>query len=216
VVVYIYLSSKRIRLANILLILKLFLFVVVFSALFSRLWGEIGVWHGFWAAELLTFLSALLLSGVERRRKKDLSPLFLINRSSEKNGAYRAFSVLPNSESISACTDGISDFARQNEMSPKETMRIALALEELLVLINTHSQPQNTNVRMLVHDDLVILRLRCIGKRFNPLLYAQTCQDDMDVMGVKLVMKFAISLDYQETFGVNNTTILLEKKRTQL
>jgi Na+-driven multidrug efflux pump len=211
IIVYIYLSNKRVKLANILLLVKLFAGVVLFGILFSEVFGEIGIWHGFWTAELLTFICAIILSNLVRRKNNNLSPLFLINLSSEKNGAYTAFSVLNTNESISACTEGVSNFTEDNGISPKKTMQISLALEELLVVSNEHSKPSNTNVRILIYDDLIIIRLRCIGKKFNPLEYAQNYEDDMDVMGIKMVLKFSISLDYQETFGVNNTTIVLEK-----
>jgi hypothetical protein len=34
----------------------------------------------------------------------------------------------------------------------------------------------------------------------------------METLGVKMVLQFALSVDWQQTFGVNNTTIILKRK----
>jgi hypothetical protein len=173
IILYIHLSGKRTAFANVLLVVKLFAGVVLFSLPLSLLFGLDGVWHGFWLAEALTFLTAVILSFAARRNNKDLSPVFLMDTSVEKSGAYKAFAVLPTPESVSACSEGITEFGETNGLSPKETMSIALALEELLVVINENSQPENTNVRMLIDKDIIILRLRCAGAAFNPVEYAK-------------------------------------------
>jgi hypothetical protein len=41
--------------------------------------------------------------------------------------------------------------------------------------------------------------------------YAKKSGDEMGVIGVKMVLKFALSVDWRQTFGVNNTTIVLNR-----
>jgi hypothetical protein len=69
------------------------------------------------------------------------------------------------------------------------------------------------NVRLLIEENTVILRVRNGGKNSNPIDYAKNSgkTEEAELMGIKMLLALALKIDYRNTFGVNNTTILLER-----
>lgn len=62
---------------------------------------------------------------------------------------------------------------------------------------------------------MIVLRFRHGGCPFNPIKYAEEAGEDklMDVIGLKLIIKVALMVDYRSTFGINNTIIVPEGVR---
>jgi len=175
--------------------------------------GSVGIWHSFWIAEALTLLIALLVSFQYRARNKFLSPLFLLDTEAEVNGTYKSFSVQNTLESITVSAAGIGEFCDANDLPPKKAMAISLSIEELLVSIGKHSlendAEQTINVRLLIYEDMVVMRIRSAGKPFNPVEYHECNEDDLDSLGIDMILKIADNVHYSATFGVNNITVII-------
>jgi Na+-driven multidrug efflux pump len=216
ILVAVYQAENRTFLANALTVSRLFLWIVIVAPLLSDRIGLKGVWHSFWIAESLCLLSAVALSLLCRRNKR-LSPLFLVDREAELTGIYRSFSVKNDLESIVQSSAGITEFCEQNALGSKPTLAISLAIEELLALIRGRSLADDDgatmNVRILIEENTVILRVRNGGKNVNPMEYAKSPGDaeEAELLGIKMLSALAIKIDYRNTFGVNNTTILLAR-----
>ncbi len=204
--------------ANIITVSRLLLWIILPAPVLSALIGVTGIWYSFLAAEILALLTAVVLSSFYRGKNNYLSPILLIDTEAEKKGIYKSFSVRNIPESITQSSEGITEFCEQNSMSRKLIMAISLAIEEILVVISKYSLTGSDNavmnVRVLIADKLVILRIRNGGKIFNPVEYAEQAGEDktMDVMGIKMIMHLAENIDYRNTFGVNNTTVLLKRQ----
>jgi Na+-driven multidrug efflux pump/anti-sigma regulatory factor (Ser/Thr protein kinase) len=218
ILIVVYQAENRAFLANVLTVSRLFLWIVICAPPLSGRIGVSGVWHSFWIAESLCLLSAVTLSLFCRRRNKLLSPLFLVDREAELTGVYKSFSVKNNLENITQSSAGITEFCELNKLGSKLTLAISLAIEEMLVLIRSQSLPDDEgatmNVRVLIEENTVILRVRNGGKNINPIDYARNSgeAEEAQVMGIKMLLALALNIDYRNTFGVNNTTILLERR----
>jgi Na+-driven multidrug efflux pump len=212
IVIYLYMANHRAALANLIIASK-FILVVAFASPLTNTFGLTGVWHSFWISEVITILLICAVGMALCRKNKDLTRFFLIDLSAERQGAYKAFIVPATYESISECAAGILDFSEANALSAGEAMRISLALEELLVVITENCKPDHVNVRILIIGDTIIISLRNTGAKFNPVEYARNAEGDkeMDVMGINIILKLAVSVDYRNTFGVNNNIIVLRK-----
>jgi len=211
----VYQGEGRPLLSNILTVSRLLLWIVVSAPILAARFGINGIWHCFWIAEFLSLLTVTILSCCYRWGKRYLTPLLLIDMEAEATGKYKSFSVKNTPESITQSSEGISEFCEQNELGPKLTMAISLAIEELLVLSGDHCllQKEDTiNARLLITEDKVILRIRNGGEYFNPLEYVKEASQADDVMGVKMILALALNVDYRNTFGINNTTVLLQRK----
>lgn len=208
-----YQGSKRIFLANTLMTFRMVLWVTALVYPLSA-FGEDAVWWCFALAELLSLILIYIMTEFIRKNDKNLLPLLLIDMSTERRGKYKSFSV--ESGRVAEASAGIVEFCEQNQLSHKLTMSISLAIEEMLIVIFEKSIPKSVSVRILImkESSAIVLRTRADGKLFNPIDYALKANEDkaMDVMGVKLVMKLAMNVDYRNTFGVNNTTITLKER----
>jgi Na+-driven multidrug efflux pump/anti-sigma regulatory factor (Ser/Thr protein kinase) len=189
--------------------------------------GPVGIWHSFWLAELISLGLAALHAAVCRSKNKNLSPLLLLDTEAEENGTYRCFAVGNNVDSITDASAGITEFCETNGLGRKRTMAIRLAIEEMLVSIHTHSCASDAgltmNVRLLIWEDIVVMRIRNSGKPFNPIEYYERNRQRQkagmgalegldalsDSLGIKMILDLANSVDYRSTFGVNNITIII-------
>jgi anti-sigma regulatory factor (Ser/Thr protein kinase) len=214
----VYQAENRTLSANVLTVSRLFFWIVIVSPLLSSRIGITGVWHSFWIAELLSLLSAAGMSVFYRRRTgKHLLPLFLVDREAELKGVYKSFSVKNSTEDIVQSSAGITEFCEQNNLGAKLTIFISLAIEEMLVVICARSlagdDKATMNVRVLIEENMVILRVRNGGNNFNPVDYVRNAgeAEESEVMGIKMILTLASNIDYRNTFGVNNTTILLRR-----
>ncbi|MDR0857792.1 MAG: hypothetical protein LBN97_02040 [Oscillospiraceae bacterium] len=208
ILICLYQSTGREWLANVMTVLRGFLFVAGFALLLSGVLGISGIWHSFWLAELLTLIIALILGEIIRRKNPYISRLLLLDTTIESEGHSIALSVKDTDEEIAASAALISEFCEANDISPKRTNAISLAAEEMLVLIKAHTTVGNTaSLRVTTIQGVVVLRIRNFGGVYNPL--SEYDDDDMDFLGLKLVKNMAEIISYQRTFGANNLTVIL-------
>ncbi len=226
ILVCLYQANAKTAVANILTLGRSFAWVILSATVLSPRIGASSVWHSFWIAELLAFGVVAIHAAYYRLKNKYLSPLFLLDTEAEKNGTYKSFSVKNDIASITGASESITDFCSSNGLNRKQTMAIHLAIEEMLVSIHTHALPSDAsltmNVRLLIWEDIVVMRIRNSGKAFNPIEYyeqqkaKQSGEDEMDdldmlsdSLGIKMIVGLASSVDYRCTFGVNNITVII-------
>ncbi len=98
-------------------------------------------------------------------------------------------------------------------MDGKTTMRVELAMEEIMTLIMSVNGGEAANdlsfdLRAYHIEGLTGIRIRYGGKEFNPF------RDDADnedmYMGILMLKKMGRSM-YQRTFGVNTLQVTLKK-----
>ncbi|MCL1806980.1 MAG: MATE family efflux transporter [Oscillospiraceae bacterium] len=220
ILVCLYQANRGTAAANILTLGRSLLWMVLAAFILTPRMGAAGVWHSFWIAELLGLALTLPVSAYYRRKSRYLSRLFLLDTEAEEKGTYKSFSVPNRAESITESAAGISEFCEANDLSPKQTMAISLAIEEMLVIIGSYCFPkeeteQPMNVRILIYEDMIILRIRNGGKAFNPIAHYErqsAAGGDLamtDMLGIKMILGLAETVDYRNTFGVNNITMIL-------
>jgi Na+-driven multidrug efflux pump len=221
IIICINLTNGHTMLANILSILKNFLFVAFCVLALSNAFGTVGLWSSFFAAEILVIITAMLAHFIISQKNKQLSAITLLNHEVLESGKYTAFSVKSNTKDIMSSIEKINDFCEQNELNPKSTMLISLALEEMLISVSDHSFPKGAegeiSIRILLHKKDIILRIRNLGERFNPIKYYEDKsilkQDSEelefdDSLGIKMIIATSKSVIYRRTFGINNLTIV--------
>ena len=203
---YFYNATGRIDMANLITACRGFIFVSLFCLLFSPLKNQI--WLFFPCYEIATSL-VLLAIGFFVAREKKLSLFYLLDESFEKSGQSVSFSVDCTDEKICESSERIRDFCEENEFTPKMTMAISLAIEELLTIISKKSLAGKgtMDVRVLKSGEDVILRIRSGGRRYNPV--EEQDDDDMDYMGVRMITKLAKRTEYLSSLGINTLLIFV-------
>ena len=106
-------------------------------------------------------------------------------------------------------------FCRENGISPKNSNTLALCIEEIGKKIIEHGfgdgKPHAINIRILVKEDGLILRIRDDCKPFNlPEQYELTRSDEDDPagnVGIRMVMDTCKDVQYLSTMSTNNLII---------
>lgn len=178
-----------------------------FSTFAFLLFAELGTVIVWWAA-----------TGIYHRRHPQYSRYLLTNMANEKSGKVLNFSVSADVDEIVSASERISEFCEMNGMSPKETMRLEMSMEEVMTLIrevnaDKGDQALTFDLRAFSVNGVRGIRIRYNGIPFNPFNFsphAGEIEDDM-YMGVRMIEKMVEMVNYQSTFGVNTLQILLRE-----
>lgn len=201
-----YSISSHPMLSNMIITLRSFVFAAVTIFGFC-LAGHIP-WLFLPTAELLTLAVWFVVSGIACRKKKNTSRFLLEDISLEDSGKVINFSLTGETEDICSASERITDFCGENGMNPKQTMRISLAIEEMLTLITQENKDAKINfdIRVFATDDIIGIRIRYNGIDFDPL---SGDENDDKFMGIMIIKKLVKSTVYKRVLGLNTLIILI-------
>lgn len=151
--------------------------------------------------------------------------------SLEKSGNVLNFSVSSAAEDICSASERITDFCAANGMDKKRTMRIQLALEEIMTLITQVNKEMDKgllqfDLRAYSLQGVAGIRIRYAGLAFNPFQrmkeknpllvqgnsdFALQDEEDELYMGISMIQKMVEEIHYQRTFGVNTLQVIMRE-----
>ncbi len=208
-------SIKREGFATLLVGLRLFGFLAMFAVPLAFGIGSKGIWLSFSLSEICTLAVFAAVRGVLRKKKPYLDS-YLQDRRKEPQKSI-SFSVRNKTEDITFATEQIAIFCEDNDIDMKRTMRVSLALEEILVFLNSYcfeegSDKTFTDVRVCKLENEVLVRFRYIGKIYDLVSIYRENQNNEEMedalLGLKLIAKSADSFYYRQTLGVNTLTVI--------
>ena len=189
--------------ANTVIFLRVFLMSC--AILFALLYFGHSPWLFLFFGEILTLLFWFIATGISHKNR---SRFLLLDNSLEKSGNVINFSVSGDAENICDASGRITDFCADNGMSLKQTMRISLALEEIMMLItDKNERAVEFDLRVYSLQGVIGIRIRYGGNDFNPLAYAD---NDEEYLGIRLIESICEQTMYQRTFGTNTVQIFVE------
>lgn len=213
VLTYYYMTCNQTGLANILTLARGCVFTLLFASIGASLFGAVGVYVGIVLAELASLLLGLLLAAVKKYKNKNYEGILLLNHRLFGAGESLACIAQNFAESISETAMHAEEFCEEHGLTPKEAMTVSLGVEEIMVLMSQYalSQPKEClDFRIFISEFETIVRIRCGGQWFNPLRFE--AEDELDNLGVKMLLKMATDLTYSTNLGVNNIKITIAKK----
>jgi hypothetical protein len=93
-------------------------------------------------------------------------------------------------------------------------MQVSLAIEEIMTLMAERSighENGSFDVRAFATGGSIGLRIRCAGKRFNPLSLGSSPEDeDQGLIGIRMLTGMVKNLQYVTTFGVNSFFVQIQ------
>lgn len=201
-----YTSIEKLGLANIITIGRSFVFIVVFCYLLRNT-GDF-IWLCYPLAEIADFVLFTIIS-LFIAKKKGLSKFYLLDERLEKSGKSISFSVDCNAKDICNASEKIVDFCQNNSLPANKTMAVSLSIEEILMIISTKSLNMHgsMDIRVLIVNEKAVIRVRSGGTRYNPV---DACDDnDLEYLGVRMIMNIADNIEYQSTLGINTLLIFI-------
>lgn len=178
------------------------------ASLFALLYFGQSPWMFLFFGETLTLLFWFMATGIFYKTHKNKSRFLLLDNALEQSGSVINFSVNGHEENICDASGKITDFCAHNGMSPRQTMRISLAMEEIMTLIADKNESAVVfDLRVYSLQGIIGIRIRYGGKDFNPLVYSD---DDMEYMGIRMIENMCEQTVYQRTFGTNTVQIFVE------
>lgn len=210
----IYATIGRAIIANIIVLLRNAVLIIPIAFIISGFTDNIILLVlSFPITELLTMAAGLISSSIISRKKKECSGILLLDDKVEKEGKIAAFTVTNMPEKIVECSQSVNEFCETNELTAKQTMAMSLSIEELLMVVGDkclNKDPNETiEIRLFKYEDTLGLRIRNGGNKLNILEYALNDPDNMDNMGIIMIKKIAQSIEYRNTFGINNLLIIM-------
>ena len=219
VFIYYYTAVGENKIALVLTFFRSFGLVVLFAVLLFSIGA--GRWYmvSFAAGEVVSFGCMMLLCAGRRKRQPEKKGLLLIDESKNEGEVLLSFSVSGDKDGAVDASEKMALFCDENEMEPRLSMMLPLALEELLVVLGEHCLAEDKNqyadVRIMIHKDGVLLRIRCGGVLFDPMEWYHKRKESMskeelladDTLGIRMIDEKAKSILFKRTLGVNNLIV---------
>ncbi len=200
--------SGRILWSNGMILLRTFLMPCMSLWLLTR-HGQ-NPWWFLVLGELLTSVVWLAAAELYHRRTAGYSRFLLMDCALEESGNVINFSVADSDEAICDASSRITQFCEKNGMLPKQTMRISLALEEILTVIAQENREGAVefDLRVFALQGEIGIRIRYSGTAFDPFRASDGEQEDR-FMGIRMIDSLVKETQYLRTFGTNTLRILI-------
>ena len=192
--------------ANVIILCRVFLFAVSSLMILAAAGGP--VWLFLPIGEMLTLATALTAARILCKRNRNLSWFMLLDNSLDRSNNIINFSVLGDNKKICGACEKVTGFLESNDMDVKTTMRISLALEELMTLIGMKNAPEQIHfdIRVFTYEGSFGIRIRYDGVDLNPL----SGQEDSDeYMGIAMISKLVKSVLYKRILGLNSLLVII-------
>ncbi len=157
-------------------------------------------------------IAAMILVCALRSRNTDrpLSPVLLLDDHLEKENKILDISISADMDEVCDAAEKIKDFCANNDMDMKLTMKLGLAIEELLnVIIQKTPDLVSVDLRAFAVTGGTGIRIRCVGKNYDP--FTDKDSDDDFLMGINIINKLAETTNHIYTLGMNIITIIFER-----
>lgn len=211
----------KINRSNLLSLLSRLVYSVISIFVLGNLFGITGIWMSFPVASLLTIVTAITMEYFESK-KNGIELLFPIPEECNINDNDKIVQRIDEGEDainqIVKTSEDIHSFCIQHKIDEKRAMFVALCYEEIACNIFEHNKPLKNrkitiDVFVAITDNNINIRLRDNCTKFNIVEKYNTCKYDPNHpeknLGIHVVMKSAKSVEYVNTFGMNNLIITL-------
>ncbi|MDR0443180.1 MAG: ATP-binding protein [Treponema sp.] len=219
-----YQTTKRIKLASLIVSLNSFVFVTLFAFMFAGINANL-IWLAFVLSDAATLI-VLFGAGIHIRRKENVAGILLLHK--DLQSISLDLSIPAAVEAATGLSEQVIQFCRKQGMRtfgslPMErirstddsgAMRMGIAVEEMAVNTALYGHKKNKgviDVLVRVTDDELILRLRDDGAPFDPVKYQPEEESEFAMGGIEMVRRLADDISYTRQLGFNVTIITIKR-----
>jgi Na+-driven multidrug efflux pump/anti-sigma regulatory factor (Ser/Thr protein kinase) len=219
-----YQNAKRVWIANTLIISKV-AFLLVFTMPFIGLLGDNAIWMGGMLSEMMSALLVLVIVCILKKKfPTSVNDLLLLSKEWDSDFPCYEVSLKNDMDACVGFSENIQAFCAKNGVSGKISYYSALCLEEMVSNIIRHgfkdSKEHFIDIKVILENDRIKLRIRDSGIEFNPLSYSEK-QDGaaeesnglFNNIGIKILKGLAYHTDYRYTMRLNNLFIEIAEEK---
>ena len=191
-------------------------FVAAAAYLLSSFLGVLGVWLAYPVGQAaLALILVLRTALVKDNSRKGAEAHMLLQKDFGIPPADRIERSLHTVDEVIALSEQVIPFCMERGIGAREANRLALCVEEMAGNVIEHGfsdgKPHHLDVRVLVKDGVVILRLRDDCRSFD--LREKAARWELDPehpeknIGIRMVLRVAKDISYTNTMNTNNLII---------
>ncbi len=212
---------EKFKRSNLLSFLSRLGYLVGSIFVLGKLFGVNGLWIAFPVTSILTIITAIILEYIESK-KSGIELMFPIPNKCNINDNDKIVRRIDAGENaidqIVQTSERIHDFCIQHGIDERRSMFVALCYEEMACNIIEHNpktskRKLSIDVFVAIENNDIHIRLRDNCRKFDIVEKYNTVQYDPEHpeknLGIRVVMKSAKSVEYLNTFGMNNVIIAL-------
>lgn len=190
-----------------------FVFLVASAYVMGKTMGYMGYFLCFPVSEILYIISIVLIAWAKAGHFPHTIEDFLFLDPQFEVEESRVMDVSVHSrDEVVELSDRAISFCVENGYDPKNAYYVGLAVEELARNIFEHGADDGkkhfVDMKVIVHDDGIFLRLRDNCRQFNPRERAEMITNDpKQNIGIRIVSQISRAMDYNNLFNMNQLTI---------
>ena len=201
---------------NILSVFDGFFAMVIPSVILAPSMGAMGVWIANPIGIILTLLLSLGYACVFNRRFPRGEDFLMLRKSFGVPQQDRLDIPIHSISDVAATSEKVQEFCAAHGLDGQTSYYAALCLEEMAGNVVDHGFIKDNKNHMgeahvVIKDGRVMLRLKDDCIPFDPMERAEQMKDDdpLRKIGIRMVMKIARDITYQNLMGLNVLTIRL-------
>jgi len=212
-----YQSTKRVGMATMICILQSLVYVLMLAVILIRPFADTGVWSAFFASEILTIMTTIIVLIIHYRRfPGSFEDIMRLQEGFGSDENRRLEISIGNSmEELMNVAAGIYKFGKGRNISDKLLGELSLCIEEIGGNVIKHAfkpgEKKWFDIMILDKEDSLIVRLRDNGASFDPVKYVDENHADQERFGLRLIRGMADDIQYKRTLDLNNLIIVLKK-----
>ena len=210
-------GTGKLKRSNVLRLLSMFVYIVACTFLLGKLFGVIGIWAAFPVSSFLTIITAAFMEYLESK-KNGVDLFFPIPDKCDIANNDKIVCQISNGDDAIArivqASKQMQLFCEQHKIDKKRSMFVALCFEEMACNIIQHNLSEKNlsiDVFVAIIDNNIYIRLRDNCKKFDVVEKYNAFKYNPDQpeknIGIHVVMKSAKSVEYVNSFGMNNLII---------
>lgn len=209
-------GMRRMVLSNLICFLVNFPLIILPALLLFGLLDTDAVWVSFTIGELLSLTIIFIMAGVKKHgfpfRAKEF--LFLKEPFGVPEENVMDFSII-KAEDVIPASSMVEQFCSEKGATPKQSMMLALFVEELgnnIVKFGfADGKKHSIDVRVILSDDGWTLRMRDDCKKFDPTEWIKlhNSDDRSKNIGIRMICGMAKDVQYLSTLELNNIVITI-------
>lgn len=209
-----YQCTKRVWMANVIILGKGMVFTILFAVLGKNALGDNALWISGVVSEVLALLLIYVVICIfYKTLRPSLKDFFMLPKEWEQQPPSYEASLRNDVKEAVTVSENVHTFCKENGVDDKISYYIAVCLEEMVtntIQYGFKDQKEHfIDIKVQAIGEGAKLRIRDDGIAFNPMDYLkeQDSDDMIHNVGIRMVRGIAKEVDYRNTMRMNNLFI---------